>query len=117
MGGKWTQGRGKRAQGEESVGEGRETGFENTLSNLTLLVMSDIKPRTILGESRDHYLICYFEVSVGWNTKAVHLFATASELAIGGINLILVKGQKSSPLKAAPILEIRSSVLQTTECQ
>ena len=37
MGGKWTQ-------GEESGGEGRETGFEDTLSTPTLLVMSDIKP-------------------------------------------------------------------------
>ena len=51
MGGKWTQGRGKRGQGEESLGEGRETGFEDTLSTTTLLVISDIKPQTILRES------------------------------------------------------------------
>ena len=73
-----------------------------------------------------YYLICYFEVSVGWNIKVVHLFATVSKLAIDGINSILVKGHKSSPLnankteiilKAAPILEIRFSVLHITECQ
>ena len=54
--------------------------------------------------------------------KAVHLFATASKLAIGGINFILVKGQKSSPLnankteiilEAAPI--IRDKVLSPSD--
>ena len=43
----------------------------------------------------EHYLICDFEVSVGWNTnfKAVHLFVTR-KLVYSGISFIFVKGQK-----------------------
>ena len=51
IGGKWTQWGGKWGQGEESGGGGREAGFEDTLSNNTLLVKSDIKPRTMFGEN------------------------------------------------------------------
>ena len=50
MRGMWTQRGGKRGQGEENRGEGREAGFKDTMSTLTSLMMSDIKPRTILGE-------------------------------------------------------------------
>ena len=48
MGGKWTQGGGKRGQREESGGEG---GSGDTVYTTTLLVMSDIKPRIILGSA------------------------------------------------------------------
>ena len=103
MGGNWAQAgvvvEEVRGQGEESWGKGREARFEDTLSTPILLVMSDTKPGTILWES----IITYFVISrslVGWNTKAVHLFAIASKLVISGIIFILVKGQKIISLES-----------------
>ena len=82
----------KRGQGEESGGKGTEARFEDTLSITITCNVRYYTSNNSLGEH--YYLFYYFEVSVGWNTKAVHLFATASKLVIGGINFILVKGQK-----------------------